>query len=69
MGESGSGKTSLAICLLKLLPDNAHIKQGRILLNGIDLAPAEKTIAWGKKIFAHRAELTVAAIKKAEAGE
>jgi peptide/nickel transport system ATP-binding protein len=39
VGESGCGKTSIAISLLKLLPDNAQIKGGEILLNGIDLVP------------------------------
>lgn len=39
VGESGCGKTSVAICLLKLLPDNAHIKGGHIYLNGVDLVP------------------------------
>jgi peptide/nickel transport system ATP-binding protein len=32
VGESGCGKTSLALCLLKVLPDNAHIVRGKILL-------------------------------------
>jgi peptide/nickel transport system ATP-binding protein len=39
VGESGCGKTSIAISLLKLLPDNAKIKNGEILLNGHDLVP------------------------------
>jgi len=39
VGESGCGKTSVAISLLKLLPDNAEIKNGQILLNGTDLIP------------------------------
>ncbi len=39
VGESGCGKTSVAICLLKLLPDNAYIKGGHIYLNGVDLVP------------------------------
>ena len=39
VGESGCGKTSIAISLLKLLPDNAKIIGGEILLNGTDLAP------------------------------
>jgi peptide/nickel transport system ATP-binding protein len=33
-GESGSGKTSIAITLLKLLPDNARILGGSINLDG-----------------------------------
>jgi peptide/nickel transport system ATP-binding protein len=39
VGESGCGKTSIAISLLRLLPDNAEIKGGEILLNGTDLVP------------------------------
>jgi creatinine amidohydrolase len=36
-------------------------------INGIDLTPAEKTIAWGQKIIDFRAEVTVQAIRKAVA--
>ena len=39
VGESGCGKTSLAIALLKLLPDNARILSGSILLDGDDIVP------------------------------
>jgi peptide/nickel transport system ATP-binding protein len=39
VGESGCGKTSIAISLLKLLPDNAEILSGQILLDGVDLVP------------------------------
>ena len=39
VGESGCGKTSIAISLLKLLPDNARIIGGEILLNGTDVVP------------------------------
>jgi creatinine amidohydrolase/Fe(II)-dependent formamide hydrolase-like protein len=41
-----------------------RIKAGTFKINGVDLAPAEKTIAWGKKIIEYRAEQTVAAIRK-----
>jgi peptide/nickel transport system ATP-binding protein len=37
VGESGCGKTSIAACLMRLLPDNAQIVQGKILLTGTDL--------------------------------
>jgi peptide/nickel transport system ATP-binding protein len=43
VGESGCGKTSIAISLLKLLPENAEIKKGQILLNGTDVAPISET--------------------------
>lgn len=37
VGESGCGKTSLANCLMRLLPDNARIVEGEVLLDGRDL--------------------------------
>jgi creatinine amidohydrolase len=42
-----------------------RIAAGKFSINGIDLAPAEKTIAWGRKIADHRAEKTAAAIRAA----
>ncbi|MCD4739274.1 MAG: ABC transporter ATP-binding protein [Anaerolineae bacterium] len=39
VGESGCGKTSIALSLLNLLPDNALIKQGQILINSKDIVP------------------------------
>lgn len=37
VGESGCGKTSLALTLLRLLPDNGQIEQGQVLFQGTDL--------------------------------
>ncbi len=37
VGESGCGKTSVAATLMKLLPDNARLIGGRVLLDGHDL--------------------------------
>lgn len=37
VGESGCGKTSVAMALLRLLPDNARILGGEILFEGRDL--------------------------------
>jgi peptide/nickel transport system ATP-binding protein len=37
VGESGCGKTTIAMALLRLSPDNAVIRQGHILLDGQDL--------------------------------
>lgn len=42
-----------------------RIKAGKFRINGVDLAPAEKTREWGRKIIDYRAEQTVAAIRKA----
>lgn len=39
VGESGCGKTSVAMSLMKLLPDNAILKSGQVLLDGQDLVP------------------------------
>jgi peptide/nickel transport system ATP-binding protein len=36
-GESGCGKTTLALSLLRLLPENGRILRGRVLLGGTDL--------------------------------
>jgi creatinine amidohydrolase/Fe(II)-dependent formamide hydrolase-like protein len=50
-------------------PNNARmaerIKAGKFVINGVSLAPAEKTIENGRKIVAFRTEKTLAAIKKA----
>ncbi|TDI43037.1 MAG: creatininase family protein [Acidobacteria bacterium] len=45
-----------------------RIKAGKFTINGVSLAPAEKTIENGKKIIAFRTEATVAAIRKALEG-
>jgi creatinine amidohydrolase len=42
-----------------------RIAAGRFRINGIELAPAEKTVEWGRKIVEFRADKTVAAIRKA----
>ena len=42
-----------------------RIAAGKFRINGVDLAPVEKTIEWGRKIVDYRADRTVAAIRKA----
>ena len=37
VGESGCGKTSLANCLMRLLPDNARLLEGQVFLDGQDI--------------------------------
>jgi creatinine amidohydrolase/Fe(II)-dependent formamide hydrolase-like protein len=55
--------------MLAIDPESIRMKQritaGNFRINGVELAPAEKTIAWGKRIIEHRAESTAAAINKA----
>jgi creatinine amidohydrolase/Fe(II)-dependent formamide hydrolase-like protein len=49
-------------------PTTVRMKQriaaGKFRINGVDLAPASKTIEWGRKIVDYRAGVTVAAIRK-----
>jgi creatinine amidohydrolase/Fe(II)-dependent formamide hydrolase-like protein len=42
-----------------------RLARGKFSINGVNLAPAEKSIEWGRRIVRHRAEITVAAIRKA----
>jgi len=50
VGESGCGKTSLAITLLRLLPENAHVLGGQVFFKGTDLLtlpePEMRKIRW-----------------------
>lgn len=48
----------------KMVRMDERIKAGKFSINGVDLAPAEKTIAIGKEVVAYRAEITIEAIKK-----
>src|SRR5262245_45904951 len=41
------------------------IKAGKFRINGVDLAPIEKTAAWGRKIADYRAQATVRALERA----
>ena len=42
-----------------------RIAAGKFRINGVDLAPVEKTAAWGRKIADYRAEATIAALRRA----
>lgn len=50
-------------------PASVRMKQriaaNKFRINGVDLAPAEKSIAWGKRVVDFRADATVQAIRKA----
>ena len=53
VGESGCGKSSLASTLMKLLPTNAKINEGKILLEGTDLVQmsdpdVRRNVRWTK---------------------
>ena len=43
VGESGCGKSSIATTILKLLPDNADLVAGKVMLDGVDLAPLSES--------------------------
>ena len=38
VGESGCGKTTTGLAVMRLLPNNGHISGGSVVLNGVDLA-------------------------------
>lgn len=40
-----------------------RVKAGNFRINGVDLAPVEKTIAFGRKVIDYRAEQTIKAMK------
>jgi creatinine amidohydrolase/Fe(II)-dependent formamide hydrolase-like protein len=42
-----------------------RIKAGKFRINGVELAPVEKTAAWGRKIADYRSEATIAALRRA----
>ncbi len=64
---------AMTAMMMSVDPQSVRAKErmaaGKFQINGIDLAPAEKTIQWGRKIVAFRADQTVKAIHKAFAQE
>ncbi|MFN0019669.1 MAG: creatininase family protein [Pirellulaceae bacterium] len=57
---------AMTAMMMSVDPASVRTKQriaaGKFRINGVDLAPAQKTIEWGKKIVDFRAEQTVKAI-------
>ena len=37
VGESGCGKTTTGLAIMRLLPGNGHISAGNVVLDGVDL--------------------------------
>jgi creatinine amidohydrolase/Fe(II)-dependent formamide hydrolase-like protein len=60
---------AITAIMMTVDPTTVRMKQriaaDKFRINGVDLAPAAKTIEWGKKIVDFRAEVTVKAIRKA----
>jgi creatinine amidohydrolase len=54
--------------MLAIDPSSVRMKErvaaGKFRINGVDLAPVEKTVEWGRKIIEYRAQMTVQAIQK-----
>ncbi len=42
-----------------------RMAKGKFSINGVNLAPMEKSVEWGKKVVDYRARITVEAIRKA----
>jgi creatinine amidohydrolase/Fe(II)-dependent formamide hydrolase-like protein len=58
--------------MLAVDPSSVRMKQrqaaGKFRINGVSLDPVDKSIEWGRKIINHRADITVAAIRKSMGG-
>ncbi len=59
---------AMTAMMMSVDPTTVRTKQriaaGKFHINGVDLAPIDNTIAWGKRIINFRADLTVTAIRK-----
>lgn len=60
---------TISTIMMTVDPNAVRIKQriakNKASINAIPLAPVEQAVAWGKKLVDYRADVTVAAIKKA----
>ncbi len=59
---------AMSATMLAIDPNSVRMKEriaaGKFRINGVDLAPIEKTVEWGKKIIELRADSTVELIRK-----
>jgi len=64
---------AITAIMMTVDPNSVRMKQRiaarKFSINGVELAPADKTIEWGKKIIDYRADATVKAIKASMARE
>lgn len=64
---------AITAIMMTVDPNSVRMKQrlaaDKFRINGVELAPVEKTIEWGKKIVDVRAETTIQAIRKAMAAK
>jgi hypothetical protein len=60
---------AITAIMMTVDPTTVRMKQrlaaDKFRINGVELAPAERTVAWGRKIVAFRADATVKAIRAA----
>jgi len=67
--EGHHDEYSITSMMMAVDPQSVRLKQriakNKASINGVSLVPAEKSIAFGKRVFDWRADVTVAAIKKA----
>ena len=61
VGESGCGKTSIANCLMRLLPDNGRLTAGQVILEGRDLLLLSEEemrhVRWGRMAMVFQAAM------------
>ncbi len=67
--EGHHDNVAITAMMMAVDPNTVRMRErrakGKFSINGVGLDPAEKTVALGKKAVAYRADVTVAAIRKA----